>query len=125
MAQMSPIGTVDLKGGLIAATIASETQRAVAITKLPMTRNKAVSHTDAGVLGMSGPSQFYITTRKNTGLDGKYTALGKIVAGAGLLPEIEKGDQIRSIRITRVGPAARDFKVDDETFKTLLTAGKK
>lgn len=119
-AQLNPIGTLDLKVGLIAGTIVSDTQRASAVPKLPMTRNKAVPHSIAGILGMSGPNQFYITTRKNTRLDGRYTALGSIVAGVGLLPEIKKGDEIRSIRITRVGQAARDFKVDDEAFKALL-----
>ena len=33
---------------------------------------------------------------------------------------MKKGDAIRSIRIVRVGTAARDFKTDDEAFKKLL-----
>jgi hypothetical protein len=35
------------------------------------------------------------------------------------------GDGVRSIRITRVGKAATDFKADDETFKKLLAAAGK
>jgi cyclophilin family peptidyl-prolyl cis-trans isomerase len=77
------------------------------------------------VLGVSGPNQFYITLQKNAGLDKKYTALGKAVAGLGQLSEIKKGDAVRSIRITRVGQAARDFKTDDETFGKMVPAGKK
>jgi hypothetical protein len=37
-----------------------------------------------------------------------------------LLKTVKKGDAIRSIRIVRVGQAARDFKTDDEAFKKLL-----
>jgi len=33
---------------------------------------------------------------------------------------VKKGEAIRSIRIVRVGQAARDFKTDDEAFKKLL-----
>jgi carboxypeptidase Q len=121
-----PIGSiVDVKGGLINGLVVSETQKSVAIPKLPMTRNASVKHDVVGVLGASGPNQFYITLQKNAGLDKKYTALGKVVAGAGLLQDIKKGDPIRSIRITRVGQAARDFKTDDEAFKKLMTPAKK
>jgi hypothetical protein len=35
---------------------------------------------------------------------------------------VKKGDAIRSIRIVRVGQAARDFKTDDEAFEILLEA---
>ena len=72
-----------------------------------------------------GPNQFYITLQKNAGLDGRYTALGKVIAGADGLKEIKKGDPIRFIRITRVGQAARDFKTDDEAFKKLMTPAAK
>ena len=36
------------------------------------------------------------------------------------LQGLKAGEPIRSIRITRVGQAARDFKTDDEAFKTLM-----
>ena len=51
---------------------------------------------------------------------GTATAIGRTVAGLDLLKTIKKGDAIRSIRIVRVGQAARDFKTDDETFQKLL-----
>jgi hypothetical protein len=121
-----PVGSIaDVKAGLISGLIVSETQKSVAIPKLPMTKNTAVMHDLVGVLGVSGPNQFYITLQKNAGLDRKYTALGKAVAGLGQLPEIKKGDAVRSIRITRVGQAARDFKTDDETFGKMVPAAKK
>ena len=116
-----PIGSIaDVKGGLISGLVVSDVQKTVAVPKLPMTKNAAVKHDVVGVLGVSGPNQFYITLEKNAGLDKKYTALGKAVAGLGQLSEIKKGDPIRSIRITRVGQPARDFKTDDETFNKLV-----
>ncbi len=33
---------------------------------------------------------------------------------------LRKDDEIKSIRIIRVGPEARDFKTDDESFRKLL-----
>jgi len=104
--------------------VVSEAQKSVAIAKLPLIPNPGVKHDAAGVLGVAGANQFYITTQKNNGLDKKYTALGTIVAGLGQVPEIRKGDAIRSIRITRVGQAARDFKTDDEAFARLLAPKK-
>jgi hypothetical protein len=120
-----PIGTIDVKGGLINGLVVSDVQKTVAIPKLPLKPNPTVTHEVGGVLGVSGPNQFYVTTQKVKGLDKKCTALGRIVAGADQLPEIKKGDAIRSIRITRVGQAARDFKTDDEAFNKLLAPPKK
>jgi carboxypeptidase Q len=123
---LAPIGTIDVsKGGVISGLVVSDVQKTVAVARLPLAQNKAVKHDAAGVIGLAGPNQFYITTQKSSGLDKKYTALGKIVAGASQLAEIRKGDAIRSIRITRVGQAARNFKTDDEAFGKLMAgAGK-
>jgi hypothetical protein len=121
-----PIGSIaDVKGGLVSGLVVSDTQKSVAIPRLPMTKNTAVKHDVVGVLGVSGPNQFYITLQKNAGLDRKYTALGKAIAGFGQLSDVKKGDAIRSIRITRVGQAARDFKTDDETFNKMVPPGAK
>ena len=117
-----PIGKVDVTKGQILGTIVSDTQKSVAVTTLPKTINAAIKHDAAGVLGISGPNAFYVTTEKNAGFDKRYTAIGKIVAGASAVPEIKKGDPIRVIRLTRVGQAARDFKTDDESFKKLVEA---
>jgi cyclophilin family peptidyl-prolyl cis-trans isomerase len=121
-----PIGQVlDIKGGLANMVIASDIQKAVAIAKLPKTTNAALKHDATGILGLSGPSAFYLTLKKNDGLDKKYAALGKVIAGLSQLESLKKGDTIRSIRITRVGQAARDFKTDDEAFKKLMEVKKK
>ena len=79
-----PIGQVlDVKGGLATMQVVSDTQKTVAMPKLPKTTNAALKHDAAGVLGLSGPNTFYLTLQKNAGLDRKYTALGKVIAGLG------------------------------------------
>lgn len=122
-----PIGKfVTVKGGLVNGLIESETQKAVALAKLPKTTNAAIKHDAAGILGVSGPNTFYLTLKKDSGLDRKHAAIGKIVAGASVLTEIKPTDAIRNVRIVRVGQAARDFKTDDDAFKALMAkAGKK
>jgi hypothetical protein len=116
-----PIGQVlEIKGGLANILIASDIQKSVAIAKLPKSANAALKHDSAGILGLSGPNAFYLTLKKNNGLDKKYAALGTVIAGRSQLESLKKGDTIRSVRITRVGQAARDFKTDDEAFKKLM-----
>jgi hypothetical protein len=119
-----PLGTVEPRGGLISGLIVSDVQKSVAIPSLPMSPNGALKHDAAGILGVSGPNAFYLTLRKSAGLDKKFTAIGKTIAGLDWLKKVKKGDAIRSIRIVRVGQAARDFKTDDEAFKKLLKAKK-
>jgi hypothetical protein len=119
-----PIGAVDVREKQIKGLIASEVQKSVALPSLPMAINAALKHDAAGILGVSGPNAFYLTLQKNSGLDKKYTAIGKTIAGLDLLRTVKKGDAIRSIRIVRVGQAARDFKTDDEAFKKLLEPAK-
>jgi hypothetical protein len=119
-----PIGKVDLRGGVVAATIVSDVQKSVAVPSLPIAANAALKHDAAGVLGVTGPNAFHLTLGKRAGLDKTSTAIGRVIAGLDLLKAVKKGDPIRSIRIVRVGEAARDFKTDDETFNKLLEAGK-
>jgi len=122
--EIPPIGTIDVRDRLIKGLVVSEVQKSVALPSLPMAANAALKHDAAGILGVSGPNAFYFTLQKNPGLDKKYTAIGKTIAGLDLLPKVKKGDAIRSIRIVRVGQAARDFKTDDEAFKKLLESAK-
>jgi hypothetical protein len=122
--EIPPIGTVDVRGGLINGLVVSDVQKSVALPSLPMAANAALKHDAGGVLGVSAPNAFYLTLQKNPGLDKKYTAIGKTIAGLDLLRTVKKGDAIRSIRIVRVGQAARDFKTDDEAFKKLLESKK-
>jgi len=122
--EVPPIGKVDVRDGTIAGLIVSDAQKSVAVPSLPLGANAALRHDAAGVLGVSGPNAFYLTLQKRAGLDKRATAIGKTIAGLDLLRSVKKGDAIRSIRIVRVGQAARDFKTDDETFQKLLE-GKK
>jgi hypothetical protein len=118
--EIPPIGKVDLRDGVVAGIVVSDIQKTVAIPSLPLTPNAALKHDAAGVLGVSGPNAFHLTLRKRAGLDKAATAIGQTIAGLDLLKSVKKGDAIRSIRIVRVGAAARDFKTDDEAFQKLL-----
>jgi len=118
--EIPPIGKVDVRDGLVAGIVVSEVQKSVAVPKLPLPGNPALKHDGAGVLGVSGPNAFYLTLRKRPGMDKTATAIGRTIAGLDLLKAVKKGDAIRSIRIVRVGQAARDFKTDDEAFNKLL-----
>ena len=120
-----PIGAVDVVKGQIQGVIASPTQKSFAVPSLPKAINPALMHDSAGVVGVSAPNAFYITLGKNAALDRKFTAIGRVVASLGSLNDIKRADPIRSIRITRVGQAARDFKTDDETFKKLIESATK
>jgi len=118
--EIPPIGRVDVRGGVIAGLIASDVQKSVAVPSLPLAPNAGLKHDGAGVLGVAGPNAFHLTLRPRPGLDKTSTAIGRTIAGLDLLKTVKKGDAIRSIRIVRVGQAARDFKTDDEAFKKLL-----
>jgi len=106
--------------GRIDAVIDSEVQRSVMVADLPLHPNPTLRHDGAGVLGLSGPNSFYLTLRPDPGLDGQFTALGRVVAGAHVLGDVSEGDGIRSIRILRSGEAAVAFKTDDQAFERLL-----
>jgi len=118
--EVPPIGTIDVRDGLIKGLVVSEVQKSVAVPSLPMTANAALRHDAGGILGVSAPNAFYLTLQKISRLDKKYTAIGKTIAGLDLLTKVKRGEALRSIRIIRVGQAARDFKTDDEAFKKLL-----
>jgi hypothetical protein len=122
--EIPPIGMIDVRDGMIKGLVVSDVQKSVAVPSLPMTANAALKHDTAGVLGVSAPNAFYLTLQKNPGLDKTGTAIGRTIAGLDLLRAVKKGDAIRSIRIVRVGQAARDFKTDDEAFKKLLESKK-
>jgi len=122
--EIPPIGKIDVRDGVVAGLVVSDVQKSVAVPALPLSRNAALKNDGAGVLGVTGPNAFYLTLRKRAGLDRTATAIGKTIAGLDLLKTLKKGDGIRSIRIVRVGDAARDFKTDDEAFKKLLEANK-
>jgi carboxypeptidase Q len=118
--EIPPIGKVEVKSGLVTGLIVSETQKTVAVPNLLLTPNAAIKNDGPGVLSLTGPNAFALTLDKHPGLDRTATALGRTIAGLDLLKTVRKGDPIRSIRILRVGQAARDFQTDDEAFQKLL-----
>jgi len=107
--EIPPIGKIEIRDGVVAGLIISEVQKSVAVPALALAANPALKHDGAGVLGVSGPNGFHLTLRKRAGLDKSATAIGRTIAGLDLLKTLKKGDPIRSIRIVRVGQAARDF----------------
>ena len=115
-----PVGKVLNVKGAVNAVVVSEAQKSVAVKSLPKRPNAALKHDIVGIVGVSAPNAFYITTQKQSSFDRKNVAIGKVIAGLGLLQDVKAGDEIRSIRITRVGQAARDFKTDDAAFEGLM-----
>jgi len=119
--QPAPIGRIlEVKGGLASGIIVSDVQKAVAGVILPKATNPALKHDSPGVLGMTYENRFYLTLAKKPDLDAKYPAIGKLIAGAGVLKKMKAEDAVRSVRIIRVGQAAREFKTDNATFQKLL-----
>jgi carboxypeptidase Q len=113
----------EVGGGVVRAILDSETQQAMDYPGLPLRPNPAISHDESGVLGLSGSNGFYLTLSANPSLDDRFTALGRVVAGAQTLGEIVQGDEIRRIRILRSGEAATAFDTGDEAFQELLRRG--
>ncbi len=82
-----------------------------------------LSHNSGGVLSManSGPgtngSQFFITHRATTWLDGKHTVFGHVVDGMNVVNRIKKDDFIRKVKIIRIGDQATKFATDEAAFQ--------
>ena len=60
-----------------------------------------------GVLGMASSvpdaagSQFFITLSRQPQLDGRYTALGRVVRGEEILDQLMQGDRLERVRVVR------------------------
>lgn len=74
-----------------------------------------LTHNKAGILSManSGPgtnsSQFFITHKETPWLDGKHTVFGEVVKGQNVVDLIAQNDALTSVKIVRVGAAAKKF----------------
>jgi cyclophilin family peptidyl-prolyl cis-trans isomerase len=86
-------------------------------------------HDDAGVLSMAngGPdtnsSEFFVTLRETNRLNYLHSVFGRVIRGLEVLPQIKENDAF-SIKILRVGAAAKAFKADEATLKTRIAAAK-
>jgi len=90
-----------------------------------------LKHDVPGVLAMVnvGPdtngSQFYITMIPVPQLDGGHSIFGRVVQGLDVVKAIRKGDHMISVRILRVGSAAGEFTVTQQSFDALVEKAKK
>jgi peptidylprolyl isomerase len=86
----------------------------------------SLKHDKPGIFSManSGPatngSQFFITHVPTAWLDGKHSVFGHVVRGQDVVNAVAGGDKIDSIRIVRVGAAARAFKGTEAAFQAII-----
>ena len=77
--------------------------------------NDSLRHIGAGILSManSGPntngSQFFITHKNTTWLDGIHTVFGKVIKGVEIVDSIKQYDTIKNVSIIRIGREAKSF----------------
>lgn len=87
-------------------------------------------HDAAGILSMAndGPdtngSQFFLTLRETNRLNYLHSVFGRVVQGIEVLPRVKQADAM-TVKIERIGQAARAFATDETAFRALQTKAKK
>jgi len=82
-----------------------------------------LKHDKAGTLSMANAgagtngSQFFITHKATPHLDGIHTVFGHVIQGIDVVNSIVQGDDIKSVKIVRVGKDAKKFDAA-KVFKT-------
>ncbi len=82
-----------------------------------------LKHDKPGILSManSGPatngSQFFITHKETSWLDGKHTVFGNVIEGQSVVDSIVQNDVIEKVEIIKIGKSAKKFKADKEFSK--------
>ena len=76
----------------------------------------------------SGPdsngSQFCMMLSPQQRLNYEHTVFGKVVRGLDVLQKVQQGDAM-SVKILRLGDAAKAFKADKATFTALTNSAKR
>ncbi len=89
-----------------------------------------LNHGRAGMVNMAngGPhtngSQWCITLGDRSYLDGDYTVFGHVVEGMDVVFKIVQGDEVRNVKIVRVGQAAKAFRPTTASFRAMVEAAK-
>ncbi len=89
-----------------------------------------LNHDRAGMVNMAnaGPHtndcQWCIMLGDRSYLDGDYTVFGHVVEGMDVVFKIVQGDEIKSVKIVRVGKAAEAFRPTTESFMKMVEAAK-
>ena len=85
-----------------------------------------LGHGKAGMVNMAngGPhtngSQWCVTLGDRSYLDGDYTVWGEVIRGLDVVQAIVQGDTIETVKIVRVGKAAKAFRPTTASFKKMV-----